>query len=265
MDMALHAVHKQQQQEAHTKVQQWLTDQMAESSFQATRPIRKRKQTELGQEYCLGLQTKGRQSRTEIPAAMREAPQAMNGELIRPDKEDDTEMDQRVMVLEQQTETDQTAESSCQAIRPVRKRKQTELGREYFLGLQKKGRLTRTEMPTAMREAPQAMNDELICPGKEDDTETDQPVMVLEQQAEKESAASVVHGATDGEQIRPNEGVEQQAETESAASVVHGAMDGEQIRPNEEDDAETDQLGMVLEQHSDLDRLSDMSFNDDSL
>jgi len=69
----------------------------------------------------------------------------------------------------------------------------------------------------------------------------------------------------DGEQIRPDEGVEQQAETESAASVVHGAMDGEQIRPNEEDDAETDQLGMGLEQHSDLDRLSDMSFNDDSL
>jgi len=59
--------------------------------------------------------------------------------------------------------------------------------------------------------------------------------------------------------------VEQQAETESPASVVHGAMDGEQIRPNEEHDAETDQLGRGLEQHSDLDRLSDMSFNDDSL
>ena len=97
------------------------------------------------------------------------------------------------------------------------------------------------------------------------DGEQIRPDEGVEQQAETESAATQVHWATDGEQIRPDEGVEQQAETESAASVVHGAMDGEQIRPNEEDDAETDQLGMVLEQHSDLDRLSDMSFNDDSL
>ena len=108
VNMALRANHQKQQKEAQNKVHQWLADQSFESGSQPIRPIRNRKQTELGQEYTLCLQKKGRQRHTETKTgtvATAGTPQAMEGELIRSDEAGDVEADQLGMVLQQHTKT----------------------------------------------------------------------------------------------------------------------------------------------------------------
>ena len=65
MNMAL----QMQERDNQKTVQRWLADQCTENTTQSSRPIRKRNQIELGQEYYLSLSKNRRQRRAETPKA----------------------------------------------------------------------------------------------------------------------------------------------------------------------------------------------------
>jgi len=67
MNMALQMQERDSKRDSKKKVQRWLADQCTENTTQSSRPIRKRKQTELGQEYSLSLSKKTEDSGAQIP------------------------------------------------------------------------------------------------------------------------------------------------------------------------------------------------------
>ena len=128
-------------------------------------------------------------SETSAIAAV-EAVQTMNGEPIKSEEVDEAEPEQMGMVLKQHFETSAdtlaTVDSGPEPIRPVRRRRQTERGREYCLRPRKKGqRRGETRSATAAAvEAVQTMNGEPMTSEEVDEAEADQLGMVLKQQSE---------------------------------------------------------------------------------